>query len=334
MRNGSLDKADILDDVKNFACTGLPEIDLITAGFPCVGFSTVGDMKGLENDQSALFFETMKIVDAVRPRLLFFENVTQIMTSNDGKDIDMILRSISHRGYDARWTVCSAQDVGRPQLRKRWFCLCTRRGAVHPTLKAATPSMSRPMPTLVVSAVPSDSRRFSMLGNAVVPDAALLAFARLYSGFKIQTFEDMSRAKTLQFGAVTGNMSSVVKSHGAFIGDKMSAIQITSPIHKTQKIHLDPTHYLTKQQYTPASHRVALPGLTDEVVLACWPTPRVQAATHSHRLTKRTRKDLPTVAMYASKVNSRTLPKTRDGQGINPRFVEWLMGFPADWTKY
>ena len=351
MHRGNLPKAEIINDVRDIesivSAVGSIRVEMMTASSPCVGWSTVGQKQGLHNPETALFFDTLKVVKALNPAMLFFENVSQVLTSNGGKDFRKMLSSLSSLGYDdVRWTVCSARDVGAPQLRDRWFCLCIKHGFSPHTLNVShtLPEWNDKMPKLVVNAVKLDSRRFSLLGNSVVPNAVRLAFARLYSGFAIYNYADLKSVNKLKFGHSVLNgiasKQSVKSNHGALQNGSNVVINRTNfgsedeYQNNTTKILLDPRHYITTQAYTHAPHRVPLPELPSTMVIDKWPTPRAQAATHSHRLTRRTRKDLPTAVMYASKVNGKKMAVTKDGQGINPHFVEWLMGFPLDWTIY
>ena len=106
--------------------------------------------------------------------------------------------------------------------------------------------------------------------------------------------------------------------------------QITPTIPKEFKIHLDPANY--RHDSLKKGSRSADP-ITKPVVLKNWPTPRAQMSTHSNILSKRTIRDLPTVVLFATKFGGTRLPKPEHGQVVNPRFVEWLMGFPLDYTK-
>jgi hypothetical protein len=38
--------------------------------------------------------------------------------------------------------------------------------------------------------------------------------------------------------------------------------------------------------------------------------------------------------MYTAKIGMLTQRKTDDSQAINPNFVEWLMGYPLNWTNF
>ncbi len=104
-------------------------VDCIHAGFPCQDISAAGKGAGIKGERSGLFSEVLRAIDAIRPPLVFLENSPLIVT----RGLDHVLRSLTERGYDARWMVLAASDVGAPHLRKRWWCLawrsdCDRRG--------------------------------------------------------------------------------------------------------------------------------------------------------------------------------------------------------------
>lgn len=117
---GELDDGDIWDDITAFdprPWYGL--IDIITAGFPCQDLSYAGNGAGLAGERSGLFFEITRIARVIRPRYIFLENVPAI-TVRGGRDVAGELTAL---GYDSRWGVLSAYDVGAPHLRERWWCL-------------------------------------------------------------------------------------------------------------------------------------------------------------------------------------------------------------------
>ena len=89
----------------------LPRIDLVTFGFPCQDLSQAGKRRGLKGSRSGLFFEAMRIIEAKKPSHFIFENVEGIFSSNEGKDFEIILRTIADCGYDGQWQL----------LNTRWF---------------------------------------------------------------------------------------------------------------------------------------------------------------------------------------------------------------------
>lgn len=123
MSDGSIKSAPIWDDITTL--TGkhfdIP-VDIIVGGFPCQDISVAGKGVGIKGGRSGLFFEIMRLTDEIRPRLLFLENVPAIRT----RGLDVVLQELTQRGYDCRWTMLSAAQVGAPHKRERWFMLAHR----------------------------------------------------------------------------------------------------------------------------------------------------------------------------------------------------------------
>ena len=119
MRSGDIDPAPIWDDVRTLERTMLPKIDIIHGGFPCQDISAAGRGKGLAGERSGLFFEIVRLTKEIEPLFVFLENVPAIRT----RGLSRVLRELSFLGYDCRWTVVSAAELGAPHLRKRWFLL-------------------------------------------------------------------------------------------------------------------------------------------------------------------------------------------------------------------
>jgi site-specific DNA-cytosine methylase len=116
-----------------------------------------------------------------------FENVGEIVKSNEGNDLSIILKTMLSMRYTCKWTKLAAKDVGSPQIRLRWYCLCV--------LQRYTPERLQTMPTSQWSAhiprpvakKPLDfASRYSGLGNAVVPQAVFAAFNILIGDTSVQ----------------------------------------------------------------------------------------------------------------------------------------------------
>jgi len=120
MASGDLDSAPIWDDVRTLNRAVFDtEIDIISGGFPCQDLSVAGHGKGLEGERSGLFFEIARLAAEYRPRFIFLENVPAICTRGGVE----VIETLTALGYDARWGVLSAFDVGAPHLRERWWLL-------------------------------------------------------------------------------------------------------------------------------------------------------------------------------------------------------------------
>ena len=106
------------EDVREIDAT-TPPPDLICGGFPCTDISVAGKGLGIEGPQSGLWSEYARIVRALRPRLVFVENVAALAA----RGLDRVLGDLAALGYDAEWTVLRASDVGAPHRRARVFLL-------------------------------------------------------------------------------------------------------------------------------------------------------------------------------------------------------------------
>lgn len=106
-------------------------VDCIHAGFPCQDISNAGKQAGVEEGtRSGLYREVLRIAGVVRPKYLFLENVSAILSVGLGT----VLGDLASRGYDARWLCIKASDVGANHRRDRWFLLGYSK---HPGLDAA-----------------------------------------------------------------------------------------------------------------------------------------------------------------------------------------------------
>lgn len=125
MRSGDIARAPINNDVRDITERmfqySRPEI--VYGGFPCQDISVAGSGAGLEGERSRLFFEIVRITGELRPRFVFLENVPAITTRGGTR----VISEFAGLGYDCRWTIVSAAEVGAPHLRRRWFMLAHSR---------------------------------------------------------------------------------------------------------------------------------------------------------------------------------------------------------------
>ena len=97
------------------------KIDLVTGGFPCQNASIVGDRSGLSGMQTSLFFSMARTLDILKPRWFVGENVPGLLSVNKGKDMALILATLSEIGYCVSWRVFDAKYFGVGQQRRRIF---------------------------------------------------------------------------------------------------------------------------------------------------------------------------------------------------------------------
>lgn len=123
----------VLKDIKNVTAAELlraarcsaSDIDVITGGPPCQGFSLAGQR--LSNDpRNMLFHEYIRIAKDINPKVIFFENVYGIMSMQGGKVLRAIISEFEKIGYQCKYSLVNAADYGVPQARPRFVLLGVR----------------------------------------------------------------------------------------------------------------------------------------------------------------------------------------------------------------
>jgi len=121
-RDGHLPNFPIWDDV----CTldGTPwrgTVDVLCGGFPCQDISAAGKGAGISGERSGLWKEYARLIGEMRPRFVFAENSPLLRT----RGLGVVLEDLAALGYNARWGVLGARDVGAPLVRDRmWILAC------------------------------------------------------------------------------------------------------------------------------------------------------------------------------------------------------------------
>ena len=114
--DGLLPPFPIWDDVQTF--DGKPWagiVDVVSGGFPCQDISVAGKGDGLDGERSGMWREMARIIGEVRPRYAFVENSPMLVT----RGLERVLADLTAMGYDSRWGVISASDIGANHRRER-----------------------------------------------------------------------------------------------------------------------------------------------------------------------------------------------------------------------
>lgn len=107
----------------------IPDFDVLTGGFPCQPFSSIGKREGFEHKtQGTLFFYIAKIIKAKQPKAFLLENVPGLVSHNDGETLEIILDTLKKElNYDVFIKVLNSADYRVPQERKRLYFVGFRR---------------------------------------------------------------------------------------------------------------------------------------------------------------------------------------------------------------
>lgn len=111
------DIREVMDDI--------PEHDILVGGFPCQPFSTLGKLKGFEDEKrGTLFFVIKDILVKHDTKVVVLENVKNLINHDEGKTFQRILKELDEAGYYCNWQILNSQDYGIPQRRNRVFLVC------------------------------------------------------------------------------------------------------------------------------------------------------------------------------------------------------------------
>ena len=112
----------VVKNIKKVNIDTIPDFDVLTAGFPCQPFSSAGMQKGFQDTRGTLFFEIVRVVEKKRPKVIFLENVANLLGHDDGKTFLTIYNALVPFGYSFKYQVMDALDYGNiPQRRSRIF---------------------------------------------------------------------------------------------------------------------------------------------------------------------------------------------------------------------
>ncbi len=109
-------------DIRDVKSDEIPDIDILTGGFPCQSFSIVAQNPrrlGIKDEKGMLFFEMCRILREKQPKCFIAENVKGLLTANKHEAFPLILKEFENSGYDVKYQILKASDYGVPQNRER-----------------------------------------------------------------------------------------------------------------------------------------------------------------------------------------------------------------------
>lgn len=109
----------------------IPAHDLLTAGFPCQSFSKAGALnpetgqQGLDDANGQLFFEVVRVLEALQPRGFLLENVAELLTHDEGQSHAVVVAALRGVGYCVDCRVINSLAL-LPQQRERLYLVGVR----------------------------------------------------------------------------------------------------------------------------------------------------------------------------------------------------------------
>ena len=109
-------------DIRTVPASEIPEIDVLTGGFPCQSFSIVAQTPkrlGYKDERGMLFFEMCRILREKQPKCFIAENVKGLLSANKGEAFPLIISEFEKSGYQVTHKLINAAAFGVPQKRER-----------------------------------------------------------------------------------------------------------------------------------------------------------------------------------------------------------------------
>ena len=96
-------------------------VDVISGGFPCQDLSSAGQRRGITGSRSGLWAELFRLVSEIRPKFMLFENVTGLLSGDNGRWFDTLLNDLAEIGFNMEWECIPASSIGAPHHRDRVY---------------------------------------------------------------------------------------------------------------------------------------------------------------------------------------------------------------------
>lgn len=115
-------------DITTVDYSKIPAFDILCAGFPCQPFSIAGKKQGFTHPtQGTLFFNLIQIIEIHKPKVVFLENVKNLVSHDKGNTFKTIIKSLEDLGYLINHKILNSKTYGNvPQNRERIFIVAFR----------------------------------------------------------------------------------------------------------------------------------------------------------------------------------------------------------------
>ena len=117
-------------DLTKLDKNGLPDFDLMIAGFPCQTFSIIGQRKGMKDGRGQIIFHLIDIMKAKNLKYFILENVKGLLNNGTGESMKIILNALDEAGYKVYWKLTSSLYHGVPQMRERIYFVGIRKDLI------------------------------------------------------------------------------------------------------------------------------------------------------------------------------------------------------------
>ena len=134
-------------DIFEIIPSSLPDFDMLCAGFPCQPFSIAGKNLGFNDPRGKVFDKILEIIKIKYPKIVFLENVPNIIHHDKGQTFEYIEKSLITLGYNFNYSILNSEYFGVPQRRNRVYVVAflSKDFSHHPFSFTKSRTKSTPM---------------------------------------------------------------------------------------------------------------------------------------------------------------------------------------------
>ena len=108
----------------------MPDIDMLCAGFPCQPFSQAGKVQGFSDPRGTIFFKICDILSEKHPKVVFLENVPNLVRHDKGRTFIAIKTNLEELDYKVFYEILDSTYFGVPQSRPRVYIVAIDKNIV------------------------------------------------------------------------------------------------------------------------------------------------------------------------------------------------------------
>jgi DNA (cytosine-5)-methyltransferase 1 len=113
------------DDIQTLKT--LPDVDVVTAGFPCTDLSQAGRTQGIHGKASGLIKHLFELLEDASPKWVVIENVRNMLALDRGTAMEYLVSEFERLGYTWAYRLVDSRFTGVPQRRHRVIFVASRK---------------------------------------------------------------------------------------------------------------------------------------------------------------------------------------------------------------
>lgn len=112
------------DDIQTLPA--LPDVDVVTAGFPCTDLSQAGRTAGIHGEASGMVKHLIKLLGDASPQWVVIENVRNMLALDRGTAMEYLVGEFERLGCTWAYRLVDSRFTGVPQRRQRVIFVASR----------------------------------------------------------------------------------------------------------------------------------------------------------------------------------------------------------------